>query len=150
MLDTLERKVDLRDAQLAALENVILVPRPHPADSTPKAGRPTPGFISSYFGERQDPFTGHEAFHQAAWTSPGPPGSEVVSVADWRGDLGGCQRSGYGSLIEINHGNGYVTRYGHNQRVLVAMWPDGDPRSGRGPDGLYRPLDRPSRPLRSA
>ena len=29
--------------------------------------------------------------------------------------------SGYGSLVEINHGNGYITRYGHNQRTLVTV-----------------------------
>jgi murein DD-endopeptidase MepM/ murein hydrolase activator NlpD len=116
MLDSLERKVDLRDAQLAALENVILA-RDLNQQIRPQ-GRPTnAGFISSYYGERQDPFTGHEAFHKGV-DFAGAAGSEVVSVAagvvTWAG-----QRSGYGSLVEINHGNGYVTRYGHNQRVLV-------------------------------
>ena len=118
MLDGLERKVDLRDAQLAALENVILA-RDLNQQIRPE-GRPTKGgFISSYFGERQDPFTGHEAFHRGV-DFAGVAGSEVVAVAagvvTWAG-----QRSGYGSLIEINHGNGYVTRYGHNQRALVAV-----------------------------
>lgn len=118
MLDDLERKVDLRDSQLAALENVILArdlnEQIHPE------GRPTKaGFISSYFGERQDPFTGHEAFHRGI-DFAGAAGSEVVAVAagvvTWAG-----QRAGYGSLVEINHGNGYVTRYAHNQRTLVTV-----------------------------
>jgi len=118
MLNGLERKVDLRDAQLAALENVILA-RDLNQQIRPE-GKPTKaGFISSYFGERQDPFTGHEAFHRGV-DFAGVAGSEVVAVATgvvtWAG-----ARSGYGSLIEINHGDGYVTRYGHNQRVLVAV-----------------------------
>jgi murein DD-endopeptidase MepM/ murein hydrolase activator NlpD len=118
MLEQLERKVNLRDAQLAALENVILS-RDLTQQIRPE-GKPTKsGFISSYFGERQDPFTGHEAFHRGV-DFAGVAGSEVVSVAagvvTWAG-----ARSGYGSLIEINHGNGYVTRYGHNQRVLVKV-----------------------------
>jgi murein DD-endopeptidase MepM/ murein hydrolase activator NlpD len=118
MLSSLEHKVDLRDAQLAALENVILSrdlnQQIHPD------GRPTKGgFISSYFGERQDPFTGHEAFHKGI-DFAGSAGSEVVAVAagvvTWAG-----QRSGYGSLVEVNHGNGYITRYAHNQRTLVTV-----------------------------
>ena len=118
LLGQLERKVDLRDAQLAALENVILS-RDLTQQICPE-GKPTKsGFISSYFGERQDPFTGHEAFHRGV-DFAGVAGSEVVSVAagvvTWAG-----ARSGYGSLIEVNHGNGYVTRYGHNQRVLVTV-----------------------------
>ena len=118
MLDQLERKVNLRDAQLAALENVILS-RDLTQQIRPE-GKPTKsGFISSYFGERQDPFTGHEAFHRGV-DFAGTAGSEVVAVATgvvtWAG-----ARSGYGSLIEVNHGNGYVTRYGHNQRVLVRV-----------------------------
>jgi murein DD-endopeptidase MepM/ murein hydrolase activator NlpD len=118
MLDTLEQKVDLRDSQLAALENVILArdlnEQIHPE------GRPTKGgFISSGFGDRQDPFTGHEAFHRGI-DFAGSAGSEVTAVATgvvtWAG-----QRSGYGSLIEVNHGNGYITRYAHNQRALVTV-----------------------------
>ncbi|MEP7243269.1 MAG: M23 family metallopeptidase [Gammaproteobacteria bacterium] len=118
MLSSLERKVDLRDAQLAALENVILSrdlnEQIHPE------GRPTKGgFISSGFGDRQDPFTGHEAFHRGI-DFAGQAGSDVVAVAagvvTWAGE-----RSGYGSLVEVNHGNGYMTRYAHNQRTLVTV-----------------------------
>ena len=118
MLDGLERKVELRDSQLAALEGVILArdlnQQIHPE------GRPTKGgFISSGFGDRQDPFTGHEAFHRGI-DFAGSAGSEVVAVATgvvtWAG-----QRSGYGSLVEVNHGNGYITRYAHNQRTLVTV-----------------------------
>ena len=118
MLSTLERKVDLRDAQLAALENVILSrdlnEQIHPE------GRPTKGgFISSGFGDRQDPFTGHEAFHRGI-DFAGQAGSDVVAVAagvvTWAGE-----RTGYGSLVEVNHGNGYMTRYAHNQRTLVTV-----------------------------
>ena len=118
MLDALERRVDLRDAQLAALENVILARKLN--EQIHPDGRPVQeGFISSYFGERQDPFTGHEAFHKGI-DFAGPAGADVVAVAagvvTWAGE-----RSGYGTLVEISHGNGYVTRYGHNQRTLVAV-----------------------------
>jgi murein DD-endopeptidase MepM/ murein hydrolase activator NlpD len=118
MMESLERRVDLRDAQLAALENVILA-RKLKEEIHPE-GRPVQaGFISSYFGDRQDPFTGHQAFHKGI-DFAGSAGSEVMAVAagvvTWAGE-----RSGYGSLIEISHGNGYVTRYGHNQRTLVAV-----------------------------
>ena len=118
MLDSLERRVDLRDAQLAALENVILA-RKLKEEIHPE-GRPVQaGFISSFFGDRQDPFTGHQAFHNGI-DFAGSAGSEVVAVAagvvTWAGE-----RAGYGSLIEVSHGNGLVTRYGHNQRTLVAV-----------------------------
>jgi murein DD-endopeptidase MepM/ murein hydrolase activator NlpD len=118
MLDSLEQRVDLRDAQLAALENVILA-RKLKEEIHPD-GRPVhTGFISSYFGERQDPFSGHEAFHKGI-DFAGAMGEDVVAVAagvvTWAGE-----RSGYGSMVEISHGNGYVTRYGHNQRTLVAV-----------------------------
>ena len=118
MLTKLEQRVDLRDSQLAALENVILAKelkeQIHPE------GRPvTGGFISSYFGEREDPFSGHEAYHKGV-DFAGTAGSHVMAVAagvvTWAGE-----RTGYGNLVEINHGDGYVTRYAHNERTLVRV-----------------------------
>ena len=116
MLTELARRVDLRESQLSALENVILA-RQLKAEIHPE-GRPvSDGFISSYFGERSDPFDGREAFHRGV-DFAGSVGSRVVAVAagvvTWAGE-----RSGYGKLVEINHGDGYVTRYAHNERTLV-------------------------------
>jgi murein DD-endopeptidase MepM/ murein hydrolase activator NlpD len=118
MLSTLERRVDLRQSQLDALENVILAKelkrQIHPE------GRPVEsGFISSYFGEREDPFDGQETFHKGV-DFAGAKGEPVVAVAagivTWAGE-----RTGFGKLIEINHGDGYVTRYGHNEKTLVSV-----------------------------
>ncbi|HVH84143.1 MAG TPA: M23 family metallopeptidase [Steroidobacteraceae bacterium] len=118
MLARLEQRADLRESQLAALENVILT-RELKEEIHPE-GRPVAtGYISSYFGERPDPFDGREAFHKGV-DFAGALGSDVVAVAagvvTWAGE-----RSGYGKLIEINHGDGYATRYAHNSRTLVSV-----------------------------
>jgi murein DD-endopeptidase MepM/ murein hydrolase activator NlpD len=117
-LAQLEQSVDLRESQLSALENLILA-RELKEEIHPE-GRPvTSGFISSYFGERADPFDGREAFHKGV-DFAGTLGSSVVAVAagvvTWAGE-----RSGFGKLVEINHGDGYVTRYAHNERTLVSV-----------------------------
>jgi murein DD-endopeptidase MepM/ murein hydrolase activator NlpD len=117
-LTQLEQTVDLRESELTALENVILA-RELKKEIHPE-GRPvSAGFISSYFGERADPFDGREAFHKGV-DFAGSIGSNVVAVAagvvTWSGE-----RSGYGKLIEINHGDGFVTRYAHNERTLVSV-----------------------------
>jgi murein DD-endopeptidase MepM/ murein hydrolase activator NlpD len=118
MLSQLEQRVDLRESQLSALENLILA-RELKKEIHPE-GRPVAnGFISSYFGERSDPFDGREAFHKGV-DFAGAPGSNVTAVAagivTWAGE-----RSGYGKLVEINHGDGFVTRYAHNERTLVTV-----------------------------
>ncbi len=118
LIDDLEDRVNLRDAQLAALENVLIARQL--SDEIRPEGRPVrQGFISSYFGERQDPFTGHEAFHKGL-DFAGTAGAAVVAVAagvvTWAGE-----RSGYGEMVEISHGNGLVTRYGHNKGNLVTI-----------------------------
>jgi murein DD-endopeptidase MepM/ murein hydrolase activator NlpD len=117
-LALLEQSVDLRETQLSALENVILARELH--EEIHPEGRPVAnGFISSYFGERADPFDGLEAFHKGV-DFAGAPGSPVVAVAagvvTWAGE-----RTGYGKLIEINHGDGFATRYAHNERTLVSV-----------------------------
>jgi murein DD-endopeptidase MepM/ murein hydrolase activator NlpD len=116
MLASLEQRVALRDSQLSALENVILQ-RELRAQIMPE-GRPVrQGFVSSYFGERQDPFTGHQAFHRGV-DFASAAGSEVIAVASGVVTFAG-ERSGYGTMVEVSHGDGYVTRYGHNQSNLV-------------------------------
>ena len=83
-------------------------------------GRPIEkGWISSYYGKRANPFTGGQEFHRGV-DFAGKHGSNVVSVA------GGVvteanDRYGYGNLVEIDHGNGYVTRYGHNHSFMVEI-----------------------------
>src|ERR1700731_2331112 len=79
MLSQLEQRVNSRDSQLAALDNVILA-RELKAEIHPE-GRPvTRGFISSYFGARADPFDGREAFHKGV-DFAGSVGDRVVAVA---------------------------------------------------------------------
>ena len=118
MLVQLEQRVDLRESQLSALENLILARELH--EEIHPEGRPVAnGFISSYFGERSDPFDGRDAFHKGV-DFAGAQGSRVMAVAagvvTWAGE-----RTGFGKLIEINHGDGFVTRYAHNERTLVAV-----------------------------
>ena len=91
MLKSLEQRVELRDSQLEALENVILA-RELKEQIHPE-GRPvTGGFISSYFGERQDPFSGHEAYHKGV-DFAGTTGANVMAVAagvvTWAGERSG-------------------------------------------------------------
>lgn len=118
LLSGLELKISSRDAQLAALENALLSKK---LDEQIKPdGRPVrAGHISSYFGERQDPFTGHQAFHKGI-DFASPKGADVIAVAAGVVTYAG-ERAGYGNLVEISHGNGLVTRYGHNESLAVAL-----------------------------
>src|SRR5207237_4100725 len=74
---------------------------------------------SSYCCKRADTLHGRETLHNGL-DFAGSVCDKVVAVAagvvTWAGE-----RSGFGRLIEINHGDGYVTRYAHNQRTLVAV-----------------------------
>jgi len=82
------------------------------------SGQPTQkGWISSGFGRRTDPFTGRQAVHNGI-DFAGRKGSDVVAVAAGVVTVAG-KRSGYGKLVEISHGDGFVTRYAHNEKNLV-------------------------------
>ncbi len=105
-----------REAQLWVLESVLM--NENLQDRVYPQGRPVnSGWISSYFGKRTDPFTGKLANHTGI-DFAGKKGAEISAVADgvvsWSGD-----RYGYGIMVEINHGNGYSTRYAHNFENLV-------------------------------
>lgn len=117
-LNDLAAQLDDRGRQLSVLET-MLMNRNLRAEVMP-AGRPVKhGWLSSYFGMRTDPFTGRRAFHSGL-DFAGKMGSDVVAVAAGVVTYAG-KRSGYGNLVEINHGNGYSTRYGHNSKILVSV-----------------------------
>ena len=116
VIANLDRQLSSREEQLDVLEEVIMNRQLRSA-SKPR-GRPiTKGWTSSYFGKRTDPFSGKLAMHKGM-DFAGKEGSKIIAVAGgvvtWAGD-----RYGYGELVEINHGNGYTTRYGHNAELLV-------------------------------
>jgi murein DD-endopeptidase MepM/ murein hydrolase activator NlpD len=118
MLDELSTQIKDRERQLTVLESMIST-RNLSSQIVP-GGRPvTQGWISSYFGKRTDPFNGRTAYHRGV-DFAGPAGSQVVSVASGVVTYA-KERFGYGKTVEINHGNGYVTRYAHNQKVLVGV-----------------------------
>ena len=118
IIANLDKQLTSREEQLDVLEEVIMNRRLR-SESKPR-GRPiTKGWTSSYYGKRTDPFTGKLAMHKGM-DFAGKEGSEIIAVASgvvtWSGD-----RYGYGELIEVNHGNGYTTRYGHNAKLLVEV-----------------------------
>jgi len=118
VLGELSEQLDSREQQLSILEDV-LVNKLLLKESRP-VGRPIgKGWISSYYGKRTDPFTGKIEMHKGM-DFAAKMGSKIMSVANgivtWSGP-----RYGYGTLVEINHGNGYTTRYGHNAETLVEV-----------------------------
>lgn len=68
-------------------------------------------YISSGFGYRADPFTGGAAFH-AGLDFKGPIGAPIFAAANGRVSFVGVQQ-GYGNVVEVDHGNGLMTRYAH-------------------------------------
>jgi murein DD-endopeptidase MepM/ murein hydrolase activator NlpD len=118
VLTDLNDQLKSREVQLSLLEDVIM--RSELMKEARPAGRPiAKGWISSYYGMRNDPFSGKLEKHKGM-DFAGKKGSDVIAVASgvvtWSGE-----RYGYGNLVEINHGNGYVTRYGHNAEILVSV-----------------------------
>lgn len=117
MLAQIEGQVARRDAQLSVLEEVIL-DRSLNAQTRP-AGRPvTRGYLSSTFGYRPDPFTGLRTFHQGV-DFAGAVGDPVIAVGGGIVTYAG-ERPGYGLVVEVAHGDGYITRYAHNDSLRVA------------------------------
>lgn len=76
------------------------------------SGQPTGSpMLTSSYGYRRDPFNGHAAFH-AGLDFPGRYGQSIMAAADGKISYVG-QRQGYGNVVEVEHGNGIMTRYAH-------------------------------------
>lgn len=116
MLEELDMAMSDRQYKLAILEQLIrdrqLTERVMPSGNAVENGH-----LSSRFGSRIDPFSGKKEHHKGIDIA-GKDGSNILALGDgvvtWSG-----KRTGYGNLVEIEHGNGYVTRYGHNKEQLV-------------------------------
>ncbi|MGB5325206.1 MAG: M23 family metallopeptidase [Pseudomonadales bacterium] len=117
-LDWLAALVENRESQLAILDGQLSAREMKSQAFV--AGRPVKwGWMSSAFGSRTDPFTGKKAWHNGV-DFAGKSGSDVVAIAG--GVITAAEiRYGYGLMIEINHGNGFATRYAHNEENLVSV-----------------------------
>jgi murein DD-endopeptidase MepM/ murein hydrolase activator NlpD len=115
-LEAFEEKLDARERQMRVLEDILVAGRMQ-RELKPSGWPVANGYMSSVYGWRADPFNGRRALHQGI-DFAAPHGSDVLAVAGGIVSTA-APEDGYGLMVEINHGNGYVTRYGHNQRVLV-------------------------------
>lgn len=73
--------------------------------------------FGSPFGNRTDPFTHRLSFHPGI-DLVAKAGTPILAAAGGRVIFAG-EKSGYGNAVEIDHGNGLVTRYGHASRIVV-------------------------------
>ena len=114
----LSARLEDRTPKLEAIESTLMSAKL--LDEISPSGSPVlKGWMSSPFGWRADPVSGRKNFHEGV-DFPGKRGSAVVAVASgvvrWAG-----RRSGYGKVVEINHGKGLLTRYAHNSKNLVTV-----------------------------
>ena len=117
VVDQFEQQLSDRQNQLEILES-LMSDRKIQSDVF-VAGRPVErGWIASRFGQRPDPFTGQLSFHTGIDFTAGKSGTEINTVASgvvtWSGP-----RSRYGLMVEVNHGNGFTTRYAHAEKLFV-------------------------------
>lgn len=109
-------KLDGQERKMAVLESILM--NTHIEEEIFVSGRPIKsGWLSSYYGVRKDPFTSMPAMHKGL-DFAGDEGADVVAtgagVVTWADS-----RFGYGNLVEIDHGDGVITRYGHNKSIEV-------------------------------
>ncbi|MCW8944809.1 MAG: M23 family metallopeptidase [Sedimenticola sp.] len=117
-MEALSQVISDREHKLNLMEGLIRNSRL--SDELVPSGRPVEkGWVSSKYGYRNDPFSGKKAFHRGVDVA-GKKDSNVIAVASgivtWIG-----KKSGFGQLVELTHSNGYVTRYGHNSKILVEV-----------------------------
>ncbi|WP_338064159.1 M23 family metallopeptidase [Solilutibacter silvestris] len=117
-LDAVQGQFDSAGSQLKVLDSLL-------ASRTAKGSlehaiAPTAhSYVTSTFGERADPFGAGAQFHKGI-DFAAQVGDPVYAVADGVVSFVG-QRTGYGNVVEVDHGNGYVTRYAHNSRLLMKV-----------------------------
>lgn len=113
-----EAQIRDRARQLRVLEDLLVVSRQQ-KESQPQ-GRPVKsGFVSSLFGHRRDPISGRRTIHEGIDFAANT-GTDIYTVGSGIVIMSGMLGA-YGRVVEINHGNGYVTRYAHTSANLVKV-----------------------------
>jgi murein DD-endopeptidase MepM/ murein hydrolase activator NlpD len=115
-LDELNRQAHFQHSNFEKMVATLQESRDE-LDHRPSISPVSNGWVSSRYGTRKDPFTGRQTFHPgvdfSAWT-----GTPVYATAD--GKIRKAGKNGrMGLMVEIDHGNGIHTRYGHNSKLLV-------------------------------
>ena len=115
-LQQLQLKLERRQKELKVLDDIVKE-RKSEKDSVLRGKPVKKGWYSSAFGRRVDPITGRPAWH-AGVDFAGKLGSDVIAVASGVVVYSG-RKDGYGNMVEIDHGNGVMTRYGHHDELKV-------------------------------
>ena len=113
-LEELDAQFGAAGEQLSVLESLLFT-RQLDLNAVPSRSPVARSYITSGFGYRADPFRGGRALHKGL-DFDANTGDAVFAVADGVVSYSGL-RSGYGKVVEVDHGNGYVTRYAHNSRL---------------------------------
>lgn len=117
-IDRLRNQFSTQAEQLGVLETLLL-DRDLEAEFMPSGMPVRSGFMASNFGMRIDPFNGSRAFHSGV-DFDGNKGADVLTVASGVVIFAG-RHPAYGNMIDVDHGNGYTTRYAHNDKNLVKV-----------------------------
>jgi murein DD-endopeptidase MepM/ murein hydrolase activator NlpD len=116
LLGQMSRQVEERSDQLGVLET-LLVSNSANRQFMPTLAPVEGGWLSSSFGWRIDPFTGQKSFHEGL-DFPSEAGTAIVAAASGKVIAADVQAQ-YGKMVEIDHGNGLVTRYAHCSMLFV-------------------------------
>jgi len=117
-LDGVQAEFGSAGRQLSVLE-ALLFDQELERNAVPSRSPVANSYITSRYGGRADPFGGGSQFHKGI-DFDARTGDPVMTVADGVVSFSGV-RSGYGNVVEVDHGNGYVTRYAHNSRNTVKV-----------------------------
>lgn len=116
MIDRLSGQIDGRQQQLDELDGWLA--HRETGERAIFAAEPVQrGNISSYFGVRIDPFTGRRSMHTGIDFSA-KPGTAIMAAGDGIVTFAGPKQA-YGRVVEIDHGDGYYTRYAHSKMLVV-------------------------------
>lgn len=116
LVQGLARQMDSRSDQLSVLEALLV------HDSANRKFLPTlypilDGWYSSNFGYRIDPFNGQQSMHEGI-DFPAEAGTPIVAAASGK-VIYAEWHAQYGKMLEIDHGNGLVSRYAHASNLLI-------------------------------